>query len=66
MNGGFILDGGSLVTHKQRETRTRIEFGIREALLRSGWTKARSLATWAPPLQPAPPVPLARADCREG
>jgi hypothetical protein len=41
--GDFILDGGSVVTDMQIESE-RGEFGIREALPRSGWTQARSMA----------------------
>ena len=61
----FILDGGSVVTDMQIESECG-DFGIRMALPQSGWTQARSMAARTTPKHPAPPVPTARAECRDG
>jgi len=44
----FILDG-ALLWRTYKERHERGEFGIREALPRSGWTQARSMAARATP-----------------
>jgi len=49
MNGDFILDGGSLVTLKQKRDKNADESGISESLPRSGWMQARSMAARATP-----------------
>src|SRR5437763_12591677 len=48
ITGDFILYG-TLLRRTYKERHERGEFGIREALPRSGWTQARSMAERATP-----------------
>jgi hypothetical protein len=64
--GGFILDGRSVVTDIQRETGTPRIWNKRGPA--SVWMDASTFNGGAgnPPNHPAPPVPTARAELRDG